>query len=513
MAGTFTIYAEDNHENHLKLLSINRASDGLNSAWKESIKTTPVFTAAAGKAVDLHEGLPGYQEFGLLGQQLEVIDPVQCAIETTPVDEDGRVFLNGDAPLSAFICGVQGAGKSNSLAVMLENFLLSNPAINSLPVPLTGLVFHYDRHAPTACEAAYLCSDLPVTVLVPPSSLRSATALYSSLPGAPANLKIRSLRLRELDLNITRMLSLMAVDQSNDNPPLYLEIVRKILRFMANSDSGFRYSVFKTMLGNEKLSPGQKGPLNLRLEILESFMEGRAPSEKAGDLWGQEGGLVIVDLSDPFVDEATACLLFEICMNLFLERHVKGSVIALDEAHKYMTATPSALKFTDTLLSNIRQQRHIGARIIIATQEPTISPKLLDLCSFTLVHRFTSPEWLTFLKNHIAAAGQAQDRAELMKRIVELDCGEAFLFVPAGIMVRKQQIKEEENSPILGEIKNIFGMKNFTKEMEETPEEKKEMGVLEKLGMRYLKIKIRKRVTEDGGRSVMAVAEVKKEGA
>jgi hypothetical protein len=309
------------------------------------------------------------------------------------------------------------------------------------------------------------------------------------------------------------MLSLMAVDQSNDNPPLYLEIVRKILRFMANSDSGFRYSVFKTMLGNEKLSPGQKGPLNLRLEILESFMEGRAPSEKAGNLWGQEGGLVIVDLTDPFVDEATACLLFEICLNLFLERHVKGSVIALDEAHKYMTATPSALKFTDTLLSTIRQQRHIGARILIATQEPTISPKLLDLCSFTLVHRFTSPEWLNFLKSHIAAAGQAQDRAELMKRIVELDCGEAFLFVPGGVMVGKQQMKEEDNTEILGEIRNILGTKTFMKEMEETLEEKKEMGVLEKLGMRYLKVKIRKRVTEDGGRSVMAVTEVKKESA
>jgi hypothetical protein len=119
MAGTFTAYAEDNRENHLMLLSLHPVSGGPNSAWKESIKTSPVFTSAAGKAVDLHEGLPGYREFGLLGQQLEVIDPVICAIETTPADEDGRVFLNGDAPLSAFICGVQGAGKSNSLAVML----------------------------------------------------------------------------------------------------------------------------------------------------------------------------------------------------------------------------------------------------------------------------------------------------------------------------------------------------------------------------------------------------------
>ena len=40
----------------------------------------------------------------------------------------------------------------------------------------------------------------------------------------------------------------------------------------------------------------------------------------------------------------------------------------------------------------------------LATQEPTISPRLLDLCSFTLVYRFTSPDWLKVLKTHLVAA-------------------------------------------------------------------------------------------------------------
>jgi hypothetical protein len=68
-----------------------------------------------------------------------------------------------------------------------------------------------------------------------------------------------------------------------------------------------------------------------------------------------------------------------------------------------MNESAEAQTFTGTLLSTIRLQRHLGARIIICTQEPTISPALLDLCSITVVHRFTSPEWMQSLKAHLAA--------------------------------------------------------------------------------------------------------------
>ena len=67
-----------------------------------------------------------------------------------------------------------------------------------------------------------------------------------------------------------------------------------------------------------------------------------------------------------------------------------------------MTTSVASEHFTESLLQLIRQQRHLASRIIIATQEPTISPKLLDLCSFTIVHRFSSPSWLETLRKHIA---------------------------------------------------------------------------------------------------------------
>ena len=56
-----------------------------------------------------------------------------------------------------------------------------------------------------------------------------------------------------------------------------------------------------------------------------------------------------------------------------------------------MNSSAEASVFTDTLLSVVRLQRHMGVRVIVSTQEPTISTDLLNLCSVTIVHRFTSP--------------------------------------------------------------------------------------------------------------------------
>jgi hypothetical protein len=141
---------------------------------------------------------------------------------------------------------------------------------------------------------------------------------------------------------------------------------------------------------------------------------------------------------------------------------------------------------TSTLLSAIRLQRHLGARIIISTQEPTISPSLLDLCSVTIAHRFTSPMWLQSLKKHLAAVasdlndqkpGENRDHIKstdkrIFGEIVKLRVGEALLFSPSA-----------------------------TVGVEKGPEEV----TMEKLGSGYLKVRVRKRLTTDGGKSDMAL--------
>ena len=161
-----------------------------------------------------------------------------------------------------------------------------------------------------------------------------------------------------------------------------------------------------------------------------------------------------------------------------------------------MNGSAEAQTFTQTLLSTIRLQRHLGARVIISTQEPTISPALLDLCSVTIVHRFTSPDWLQSLKNHLAAVASEQldqisdasnqdenqherviasarinKARRVFREIVNLRVGEALLFSPSAMI------------DVEGD-----GLSGFTR-----------------LGMEFLRVRVRTRLTTDGGKSVMAL--------
>lgn len=187
-----------------------------------------------------------------------------------------------------------------------------------------------------------------------------------------------------------------------------------------------------------------------------------------------------------------------------------------------MLGSASAQRFTDTLLSTIRLQRHLGTRVVISTQEPTISSKLLDLCSFTIVHRFSSPEWLSFLKAHIAAAEQ-DGRAGgggLMTRVVGLDCGEAFVFAPSGLVAAKEvAVKPPAGGNSEGVREEMVADEMFwgkvrptLQDLTEKLGDMKVSGIagcgkakIEKIGVRYMRVRIRKRVTEDGGRSLLAM--------
>jgi hypothetical protein len=120
---SFTKYANKHRTAHNRLLSLANDQEKTDSAWIQTIETTPIFTSAAGKIVDGDDSLVSYKQFGLLGLELETIDPVSGISTIPPPGKDGRIdgriFLNSNAPNSAFICGVQGSGKSNSLACML----------------------------------------------------------------------------------------------------------------------------------------------------------------------------------------------------------------------------------------------------------------------------------------------------------------------------------------------------------------------------------------------------------
>lgn len=113
--------------------------------------------------------------------------------------------------------------------------------------------------------------------------------------------------------------------------------VVKILREMAEVAAGdFDFADFKKRLRDTDFTPMQRTPLNQRIEVLESFLD---LDNKSSCFDFGSGSITVVDLSCPFVDENTACVLFNICLGVYLESSSSeiGKIVAVDEAHKAST--------------------------------------------------------------------------------------------------------------------------------------------------------------------------------
>lgn len=123
------------------------------------------------------------------------------------------------------------------------------------------------------------------------------------------------------------------------------------------------------------------------MSLLEAFLDkNRMKNAKPASRFSA-GQITIIDLSDPFIDSASACGIFEIITRLFVRAKVDtGKVLVVDEAHKvcpiypvidvslmhaieqYLSSSEGSSGLTKALLTLIREQRHKAMRVIISTQ-------------------------------------------------------------------------------------------------------------------------------------------------
>ncbi|KNG91128.1 hypothetical protein ANOM_000524 [Aspergillus nomiae NRRL 13137] len=483
------IFSDEVIRYHLGLL---KSSHGGEMVSDESAYAPIISSSVLACHANLGNGQdnPKIPQFGLLAGSSPLLKGIRPkhASPLTRLDEDPRLLFNVSHPSSIFICGSQGRKVAQAA---------------------NRLVFHYDTFISdtvgSPCEAAFLSShpDVQVRVLCSPTNIHSIRDYYSRF-----NIPVNPLQLDQSHLNTKRMMDLMAIGQKDGQIPLYIHTVKRILRelriLQQEAGTPFNYQEFKRRVLASGLTRDQLGPLKQRLDTLESFMPreqvdiSRSKESKVanGSMWDPVPGcLTIVDMSCPCISPETACSLFNICLGIFLEQDPTiGRVVALDEAHKYMNSSAEAEIFTETLLSAVRLQRHLGTRVIISTQEPTVSTALLNLCSVTIVHRFTSPEWLRTLQKHLAAAainlfspksgfgnhgseteesGAEKESTSAFDIIVHLRVGEALLFAPSAIVK-------------VGTLED--GRVEF-----------------HRLGSDILPIKIRERLTSDGGKSVLSI--------
>lgn len=263
-----------------------------------------------------------------------------------------KLFLNTNVPFSIFLCGVQGSGKSHTTSCILENALVRSKHLGKLQNPLSALVFSYGHFSGdgvgfSVSEAAFLASPnhrlsggahvKKVHVLVSPSNYVRISKLYLQLP----NVLVTPLKLKSWNLDIDTMLTLMNISES-DETPLYMAQVTQILRELSTAGGPFDYKAFKLLLEKQEFNPAQASMLRMRLNLLESFldMDGSCPEPQF-----RPGEITIMDMSCPFVDANTACILFRIGLQRYIQSTGTGKMIVLDEAHKVFSHGTSSSLF------------------------------------------------------------------------------------------------------------------------------------------------------------------------
>jgi hypothetical protein len=346
--------------------------------------------------------------------------------------EDGqKIYLNTGAPFCLISVGVQGAGKSHSVATIIENCMLNVPNYMHNQGRLATLVFHYDQDMANMCEALTLTSRRPgiplnispvahMTILVSPSFYQQRKAYYKRIP----NCTVYPLLFKWKELNASQIKSLMRVD-IGDNVPLYLSSILTMLRRLQKQGKIPDFATFKKIIKDElNLSDKQSSPLDLRMALLESLLRESTenqhfPTTDLKDIFS-EPSLVVVDLTDPMLSSIEANGIFQVLLAMFLNT-VGPKLVVFDEAHKYLDTNTSPL--SAAIITSVRQMRHHGLRVVISSQSPkSIPAEILELSTLCLVHRFSSHDWFTYLQTKIHM------EPERYKQIMQLETGQALLF-------------------------------------------------------------------------------------
>lgn len=167
-------YEESKEEDDIDEIMLNW-KEGDNKVFKENIDTklgqsqkieessllklekyffNSVSVSTQDKGVALADGVnaPNFLEASLFGQ---LVDDSHAKGDIT---EQQKIFLNTNEPFCLVTVGIQGGGKSHTLASVLEGCLIPHPELEivRLNKPMTCLVLHYDQSATSRCEVRYI---------------------------------------------------------------------------------------------------------------------------------------------------------------------------------------------------------------------------------------------------------------------------------------------------------------------------------------------------------------------
>ncbi len=304
--------------------------------------------------------------------------------------------------------GVQGGGKSYTIGTISEMVLKQFNKVNELPAPLAGVIFHYSESMDYEPEFTSMIypndkeAELnklkerygaepdnieDVIILTPKDKIEERQAEYPSIEVLP-------IAFNSKELNVQDWLFILGAVGNDSAYIKQLKAIMKEHRRNITIDG-----ITDSVEASELLSNSQKALARQKLSFAREYID---DSFMLRDSL-KPGRLIIVDLRDEFIVKDEALGLFVIMLNIFSAvKNVNGAhfnkFIVFDEAHKYMDNKD----LTGNIVTAIREMRHKGVSIMIASQDPPSLPnEIIELSSVVLLHKFNSPQWLKHIQKSI----------------------------------------------------------------------------------------------------------------
>ena len=338
------------------------------------------------------------------------------------------IALDGCDTISLF--GVQGAGKSYTIGSIAEMVVKQFSHVNKLPYPMAGVIFHYSDspdYAPEFTSMVYpndaagqlaklkaeygadANSVKDVLLLAPEAQVETRKAEYPDI-------QVAQIGFDSSELSVKDWMFLLG---ATGNDAAYVKELKKIMKACRNDMS---FANIKAGVDESSfLSNSQKNLAYQKLSFAEEYITDGCKLQQ----YLHPGRLIIVDLRDEFIDKDEALGLFVVMMNIFSGKSEHNGVgfnkfIVFDEAHKYMDNR----ELVGSITTAIREMRHKGVSIMIASQDPMSLPtEIIELSSIVIMHRFSSPGWVKHVQKAITAL-QNLTPGEM----ANLGSGEAFLW-------------------------------------------------------------------------------------
>jgi DNA phosphorothioation-dependent restriction protein DptH len=361
---------------------------------------------------DIMLGVNGHSpQYGLLGE----VSGRKVALD-----------LNHTHTISLF--GVQGGGKSYTLGTVIEMAVMQVPHINILPSPLATVIFHYSPTQEYVPEFTSMINANSVQ-----EEIRVLRERYQANPEklkdvlilTPADkveerrkehrgIEVRPIAFAASELRAAHWKCLMG---AIGNQSMYMRQVNLIMRGLRDR---LTLDVLRAGVDSSGLSDHLKELAQTRLSFASEYID---DTQRLNDLI-RPGRLIIVDLRDEFIEKDEALGLFLVMLQIFSEATYMGNafnkLVVFDEAHKYIENDD----LVSGLVEVVREMRHKGTSIMVASQDPSSVPvSLIELSTQIIMHRLNSPSWLKHIQKANSALGELTS-----DKMSHLGSGEAYVW-------------------------------------------------------------------------------------